>query len=231
VRGVSGVDFEGAWLDYSWRGCGLSAGSGGVNGCSFDKIFRFFLETISLTAGRDMIFFCAGNARRGGCIKKRLSWLAAAAVFLACTTQCSQGKPDFTGTWVQVGGPPTPGVPYDPDLESRMMIKQDGAKTMSESVTVTSKSKPSVKSTLGASTFKLDGSERRSNPSTVSKTYWEGNTLVFKNTEFREGKIVSTHTIVWSLDHNGMLVVENTLTTPNQPRPAKMRTILKKVAP
>jgi hypothetical protein len=168
-------------------------------------------------------------ARSGGYINKKLNWLAAAAVFLACT-QCGRGRPDFTGTWVQVGGPPTPGVPYDPDLESRMTVKQDGA-TMSESVTVTSKSKPSVKSTLGVSTFKLDGSERRSNPSTVSKTYWEGNTLVFKNTEFREGKIVSTHTIVWSLDRDGMLFVENTLTTLDQPRPAKMRTILKKVAP
>jgi hypothetical protein len=176
-----------------------------------------------------MSFLGGDNARGGGCIKRKLSWLATAAVFLACT-QCSRGRPDFTGTWVQVGGPPTPGVPYDPDLEARMMVKQDGA-TMSESVTVTSKTKPSVKSTLGVSTFKLDGSERRSNPSTVSKTYWEGNTLVFKNTEFREGKIVSTHTIVWSLDHNGMLVIENTLITPGQLRPAKMRTILKKVAP
>ena len=166
----------------------------------------------------------------GGCIKKKLSWLAATAIVLACITQCSRGKPDFTGTWVQAGGPPTPGALDDPDLEPRMMIKQDGA-TMSESVTVVSKSKPSRKSTAGATTFKLDGSERRSNPSTVSKTYWEGNTLVFKNTEFREGKIVSTHTIVWSLDHDGMLVVENTLITPDQPRPAKMRRVFKKVAP
>jgi hypothetical protein len=174
--------------------------------------------------------FVTITPEEGGCIKKKLSWLAAAAIFLACITQCSRGKPDFTGTWVQAGGPPTSGVLDDPDLEPRMMIKQDGA-TMSESVTVVSKSKPSQKSTTGVSTFKLDGSERRSNPSTVSKTYWEGNTLVFKNTEFREGTIVSTHTIVWSLDHDGMLVIENSLITPDQPRPAKMRRVFKKVAP
>jgi hypothetical protein len=173
--------------------------------------------------------FCGDTAKSGGYISKKLSWLAAAAVFLACT-QCAGERPDFTGTWVQVGGPHVPGVPYDPDLEARLTVKQDGA-TMSQSVTVTSKSKPWVKSNPGVSTFKLDGSERRSNPSTVSKTYWEGNTLVFKNTDFREGKIVRTHTIVWSLDHNGMLVIENTLITPDQLRPAKMRTILKKVAP
>ena len=131
----------------------------------------------------------------GGCIKKKLSWLAATAIVLACITQCSRGKPDFTGTWVQAGGPPTPGALDDPDLEPRMMIKQDGA-TMSESVTVVSKSKPSRKSTTEATTFKLDKNEQRSNPSTVSKTYWEKNTLIFKNTEFRENKIVSTHTIV-----------------------------------
>jgi len=139
-----------------------------------------------------------------------------------------RGRPDFTGTWVKVGGPPPPGVPHDPDLEARVTIQQDFG-TISQSVTVTSKSKPSVKSNTGVSTFKFDGSERRSNPATVSKTYWEGDTLVFKNTTFREGKIVSTHTIVWSLDHDGMLVIENTLTTPDLPRPAKMKTIYRKV--
>ena len=164
----------------------------------------------------------------GGCIKKALRCLTATVVFLAC--QCSPGRPDFTGTWVQVGGPHPPGVHYDPDLEARLIVKQDGA-TMSQSVTVTSKSKPWVKSNPGVSTFKLDGSERRSNPAIVSKTYWDGDKLVFENITFREGKIASTHTIVWSLDHDGMLVVENNLITPDQPRPAKMRRVFKKVAP
>ena len=163
---------------------------------------------------------------------KRIGVALAAFALLVPLTVVGQkggrGRPDFTGTWAQVGGPPPPGVPYDPDLEARVTIKQDFA-TISQSVTVTSKSKPSVKSNTGVSTFKLDGSERRSNPAIMSKTYWAGDTLVFKNTTFREGKIVSTHTIVWSLDHGGMLVIENTLTTPDLPRPAKMRTIYRKV--
>jgi len=59
-------------------------------------------------------------------MNKPLAWLAVISVFFACAF-CSSGKPDFTGTWVQVGGSPMPGTTPDPDLEARLKMKQDGA--------------------------------------------------------------------------------------------------------
>ena len=56
-------------------------------------------------------------------MKKPVAWLAVISVFFACAF-CSPGKPDFTGTWVQVGGPPMPGTTPDPDLEARLKVKQ-----------------------------------------------------------------------------------------------------------
>jgi hypothetical protein len=101
-------------------------------------------------------------------MKKPVAWLAVISVFFACAF-CSPGKPDFTGTWVQVGGPPMPGTTPDPDLEARLKVKQDSATRLTTSVTVFSKSKPSIKSNPGSSTFNLDGTERENPPGTKAR--------------------------------------------------------------
>jgi len=150
----------------------------------------------------------------------RIHRILAVVVLLLCAG-CGRAKPDFTGTWVQTSNEPIPGPPVDPDLEPHMTVKQD-ASTLTSSVSHVSKSNRSKKFKSGSTTFQLDGSEKR-NGSTVSKTYWEGDTLVFMNDRFERGQLASTHKVVWSLDNNGMLVVENTLTTPGQAQPARMR--------
>jgi len=156
----------------------------------------------------------------------RIPRTIAVVVLLLCAS-CGRGKPDFTGTWVQTSNQPIPGAPEDPDLEPQMTVTQN-ASTLTSWVTFVSKSNRSKKHKSGSTTFQLDGSERR-NGSTVSKTYWEGDTLVFMNNRFERDQLVSTHTVEWSLDKNGMLVVENTLTTPGQDRPARMRRVHKRI--
>jgi hypothetical protein len=158
----------------------------------------------------------------------RLKNTLAVSAFLLFCVACGSGKPDFSGTWVQASGPPTPGVPNDPDLEPRITVKQEGS-TLSSQVAVISRSNPSKNFTGGVAKFQLDGSERRDASGTVSRTYWEGDTLVFATNRFRDAQLASTNTVVWSMDRNGMLVIEHTLTTPGQSKPARMKTVHKKV--
>ena len=149
--------------------------------------------------------------------------LAAGAILLSCIS-CSHERPNFSGTWVQVSGP-TLGLP-DPDLEAHITVNQEDSSTVWGQVTIVSKSNPSKKSTGALFTGPIDGSERRDATGTVSKTYWEGDTLVFSNNRVKFGE---TNTNVLSLDRNGMLVIESTQNSPLQSKPAKMKTVFKKI--
>jgi hypothetical protein len=150
-----------------------------------------------------------------------------AGLLLFLTASCSSGKPDFTGTWVQVGGAPPPGGPYDPDNEPQMTIEQDGA-TMKMTMTVISKSKATVKAKPLVSTVTLDGSEKHSSIDSVSKTYWKGDTLVFESTQSSKGQ-TTVMTNVWSMEKSGTLVIDHILSRPDLPEPARLRSTFKKI--
>jgi len=150
-------------------------------------------------------------------MKSTLFWLWLSSM-LILSVACTHQKPDFTGTWVVSDGSPIPGAPNDPDLVPEMTIQQE-ATTMTTSVTVRSRTNSSVKTEMSPQTFKLDGSERRSRDS-ISRTYWEGDQLVFETTRSGEGKVLSVLTNTWSLTSDGRLAIDHVLANTGKP-PAK----------
>jgi hypothetical protein len=143
---------------------------------------------------------------------------------------CGRGRPDFTGTWVETDGQPIPGAPNSPDLEPRMIIQQD-SDSISMQTAVISKSNPSRKTSLGPSVLNFDGIERHNRDGSVSKTYWQGNSLVLETTRPIAGGATSTFTNTWSLDSSNHLVIDHVLKDSNKPKPAKMRSVMKKSQP
>jgi TRAP-type mannitol/chloroaromatic compound transport system substrate-binding protein len=78
------------------------------------------------------------------------------------------------------------------------------------------------------STYQLDGVERKNSDGSSSKMYWDGNKLVLVTTRSRPEGGMSTFQNVWSLDGEGNLVMERTLSTPGS-KPAALKSVLKKI--
>jgi hypothetical protein len=150
-------------------------------------------------------------------------WLSSVSILsVACTHQ----KPDFTGTWVVSDGTPIPGAPNNPDLVPEMTIQQD-ATTLTTFVTVRSKTNSSVRTKMAPVVTKLDGSERRTGDS-ISRTYWDGDTLVFETTRSQGGTVLSVFTNTWSLTSDGRMAIDHVLVNTGKP-PAKYRSYSSKI--
>jgi hypothetical protein len=57
---------------------------------------------------------------------------------------CGQQRPDFSGTWIEIEGPPIPGAPGGADLLPQLTIEQKG-NTLTSTIMILSKSKPDEK--------------------------------------------------------------------------------------
>jgi hypothetical protein len=140
---------------------------------------------------------------------------------------CGQKHPDFSGTWIEIEGPPIPGAPGGADLQPQITIEQEG-NTLTSTVAFLSKTRPDQKPTsAGKQVYELDGVERKNSDGSSSKMYWEGNTLVLVTTRQKLDGI-STFQNVWSLDANGNLVMQRTLTNPGE-KPATLKSVMKKI--
>jgi hypothetical protein len=70
----------------------------------------------------------------------------------------AQTRPNFSGRWVQVAGPPVPGAPRDPTLTTETIIKQVGDVVTS---TVIVKRNGQIVREGQATSFRIDGREQR----------------------------------------------------------------------
>ena len=140
---------------------------------------------------------------------------------------CGQQRPDFSGTWIEIEGPPIPGAPGGADLLPQLTIEQKG-NTLTSTIMILSKSKPDEKPAGPIKDiYQLDGVERKNSDGSTSKMYWEGKTLVLVTTRQKPDGI-STFQNVWSLDANGNLVMQRTLTNPGA-KPATLKSVMKKI--
>lgn len=140
---------------------------------------------------------------------------------------CGQKHPDFSGTWIEIEGPPIPGAPGGADLQPQITIELKG-NTLTSTMMILSRSNPDEKPARDVKQiYELDGVERKNSDGSTSKMYWEGSTLVLVTTRQRPDGI-STFQNVWSLDDNGNLVMQRTLTNPGA-KPATLKSVMKRV--
>jgi len=149
---------------------------------------------------------------------------------LFAVAACGWGRPDFSGTWVESDGPQITVRPHDPDLETRVIIQQNG-NTMTSRVLVNSKSNSTQKTNLPPISFDLDGTEKRDRVGSVSKAYWQGKSLVFETTTSNTRGETSKMTITWSMDSSGRIVLDHLLINSTNPKPARYRSTMKRVQP